>query len=60
MKRKIVRQNRNRKYVGITPLVEPGYGALYVRTAWMAKLNNMGKGKSKVPKHIVHEALEKR
>jgi N-acetylmuramoyl-L-alanine amidase len=25
MKRKVVRRNRNRKYVGIGPLVEPGY-----------------------------------
>jgi len=60
MKRKIVRRNRNRKYVGIAPLVEPGYGALYVRTAWMPKLENFGKRKSKMPKHIVHENLEKR
>jgi hypothetical protein len=60
MRRKVVRKNRNRKYLGIAPLVEPGYGALYIRTAWMPKLTNMGKGKSKVPKRIAHEASARR
>ncbi len=60
MKRKVVRRNRNRKYVGVAPLVEPGYGAIYVRTAWMPKLANYRKRKSGMPKHIVHESLEKR
>jgi hypothetical protein len=46
--------------LGIAPLVEPGYGALYIRTAWMPKLTNMGKGKSKVPKRIAHEASARR
>jgi len=52
MKRKIVRRNRNRKYVGIAPLVEPGYGAIYVRTAWMPKLDNYGKTRPKISKRI--------
>jgi len=60
MKRKVVHRNRNRKYTGVAPLVEPGYGAIYIRTAWMPKLDNFGKRKAKIPKHIAHEALEKR
>ncbi|MDI6847450.1 MAG: hypothetical protein QMD23_04900 [Candidatus Bathyarchaeia archaeon] len=47
MPRKKSRKKRNRKPVGIGAIVEPGVGALYVRGAWMKKLNELGKGKRK-------------
>ncbi len=47
----MVRRYRNRKRkrneVGITGLVEPGYGALYVRTPWMQKLKTLGQNTPK-------------
>lgn len=35
------------KAVGIGAIVEPGDGTLYVRSAWMKKLKELGKGKRK-------------
>ncbi|MDI6904103.1 MAG: hypothetical protein QMD13_01220 [Candidatus Bathyarchaeia archaeon] len=47
MPRKKSRKKRKRKPVGIGAIVEPGVGALYVRGAWMKKLNELGKSKRK-------------
>ena len=35
--------------VGIGAIVEPGVGALYVRSPWMKKLKELGKKKRKRP-----------
>jgi hypothetical protein len=48
MPREKSRKKRKRKSVGIGAIVEPGVGALYVRGAWMKKLNEMGKHKRKL------------
>ena len=40
-----MRKLRRRKGRGIEAIVEPGLGALYLRTPWMKKLDNMGKEK---------------
>jgi len=45
MSRKKLQKKRKRKTVGIEAVVEPGVGALYVRGAWMKKLDEMGKRK---------------
>jgi len=45
MSRKKSQKKRKHKTVGIEALVEPGVGALYVRGAWMKKLNELGKRK---------------
>jgi hypothetical protein len=49
----MVHRFRNRKHkhseVGITGLVEPGYGAIYVRTPWMQKIKALGQN---TPKQI--------
>lgn len=50
MPRKKSRKKRKRKSVGLGAIVEPGVGALYVRGAWMKKLNEMGKHKRKLMK----------
>jgi hypothetical protein len=50
MPRKKSRRKRNRKTAGLEGIVEPGVGALYVRGAWMKKLNEMGKDKRKLMK----------
>lgn len=47
MPRKKSQKKRKRKTLGIGTVVEPGVGALYVRGAWMKKLNELGKGKRK-------------
>jgi hypothetical protein len=47
----MVRRYRNRKRKwrggGITGLVEPGYGAIYVRTPWMQKIKALGQNTPK-------------
>ncbi|MFW9986921.1 MAG: hypothetical protein ACFFDJ_10205 [Candidatus Odinarchaeota archaeon] len=45
MTRRRRNRKKNRKGFGITPLVEPGYGAIYVRTPWIMKLKQLGKKK---------------
>jgi hypothetical protein len=50
MPRKKSHKKRKHKGVGIGPIVEPGVGALYVRGAWMKKLDEMGKHKRKLMK----------
>jgi len=45
MPRKKSRKKRKHKTGGLGGIVEPGVGALYVRGAWMKKLNEMGKHK---------------
>ena len=50
MPRKKSRKKRKRKAVGLGAIVEPGVGALYVRGAWMKKLNELGKHKRKLIK----------
>jgi len=50
MPRKKSRKKRKRKSVGLGAIVEPGVGALYVRGAWMKKLNEMDKHKRKLMK----------
>jgi len=41
------RKKEKRKVVGIEAIVEPGVGAIYVRGAWMKKLDDLGKRKRK-------------
>ncbi|MFX1577765.1 MAG: hypothetical protein ACFFCF_11425 [Promethearchaeota archaeon] len=52
----MVKHFRNRKpkrrHVGITGLVEPGYGAIYVRTPWMQKIKTLGKNAPKQVKKL--------
>jgi len=50
MPRKKSRKKRKRKAVGLGAIVELGVGALYVRGAWMKKLNELGKHKRKLIK----------
>jgi len=50
MPRKRARKKRKRKAVGLGAIVEPGVGALYVRGAWMKKLDELGKHKRKLIK----------
>lgn len=50
MPRKKSRKKRKRKAVGLGTIVEPGVGALYVRGAWMKKLNELGEHKRKLIK----------
>jgi len=45
MPRKKLQKKRKHKTVGIEAVVEPGVGALYVRGAWMKKLDELGKRK---------------
>jgi hypothetical protein len=45
MSRRKPQRKRKRKTVGIEAVTEPGVGALYVRGAWMKKLNEMDKHK---------------
>jgi len=40
-----LRKRRKGKAVGIEAIVEPGVGALYVRGAWMKKLDDLGRRK---------------
>jgi len=46
MSRKKSRKKRH-KAVGVEAIAESGVGALYVRGAWMKKLDEMGKRKRK-------------
>ncbi|MFX1404756.1 MAG: hypothetical protein ACFE9D_09840 [Promethearchaeota archaeon] len=52
----MVKHIRNRKpkrsHVGIAGLVEPGYGAIYVRTPWMQKLKSLGQNAPKQVKKL--------
>ena len=50
MPRKKQRKERKSEKVGIEAVVEPGVGALYVRGAWMKKLKDLDKRKTKKPK----------
>lgn len=47
MSRRKSRKRRKRKATGIGAIVEPGVGAIYVRGAWMKKLDDLGKRKKK-------------
>jgi hypothetical protein len=40
-------RKRKHKAMGMEAIAEPGVGALYVRGAWMKKLDDMGKHKRK-------------
>jgi len=46
MSRKKSRKKKH-KAVGMEAIVEPGVGALYVRGAWIKKLDELGKRKRK-------------
>jgi hypothetical protein len=46
MSRKKSRKKKH-KAVGVEAIAEPGVGALYVRGAWMKKLDDLGKRKRK-------------
>ena len=37
------RSRKKRKHVSVGAIVEPGVGTLYVRGAWMKKLDDLGK-----------------
>ncbi|MFX0170222.1 MAG: hypothetical protein ACFE89_12850 [Candidatus Hodarchaeota archaeon] len=52
MVRRIRNRKRKRSEVGITGLVEPGYGAIYVRTPWMQKLKALGENTPKGVKKL--------
>jgi len=52
MPRKKQRKKKKSEKVGIEAVVEPGVGALYVRGAWMKKLKDLNKRKTKKPKPI--------
>jgi len=41
------KKKEKRKAVGIEAIVEPGFGAIYVRGTWMKKLDDLGKRKRK-------------
>ncbi|UCH32238.1 MAG: hypothetical protein JSV05_02300 [Candidatus Bathyarchaeota archaeon] len=45
-KRRKSRKKKDKK-VGIESIVEPGYGALYIRSSWMKKLRKVRKKKQK-------------
>jgi hypothetical protein len=45
MSRRKSQKKRKHKTTGIEAVVEPGVGALYVRGAWMKKLDELGKRK---------------
>ena len=47
MSRRKLRKKGKRKATGIGAVVEPGVGAIYVRGAWMKKLDDLGKRKKK-------------
>ena len=47
MSRRRSKKKRKRKATGIGAIVEPGVGAIYVRGAWMKKLDGLGKRKRK-------------
>ena len=57
MPRKKQRKERKSEKVGIEAVVEPGVGALYVRGAWMKKLKDLDKRKTKKPKPIRSKRL---
>jgi len=40
-------RKKKHKAVGVEAIAEPGVGALYVRGAWMKKLDELGKRKRK-------------
>jgi hypothetical protein len=46
-KKESKKKQKKDKAVGIEALVKPGYEALYIRGAWMKKLDDMGKQKKK-------------
>ena len=43
-------QKKKRKAVGIEAIVEPDYGAIYIRGPWMKKLDDLGKRERKLRK----------
>jgi hypothetical protein len=47
MSRRRSKKKRKRKASGMGAIVEPGVGAIYVRGAWMKKLDDLGKRKKK-------------
>jgi hypothetical protein len=47
MSRRKSRKKRKQEATGIGAIVEPGVGAIYVRGAWMKKLDDLGKRKKK-------------
>lgn len=52
MPRKKPQKKKKHKAVGIEAVVEPGVGALYIRSPWMKKLGEVGKQKPKRVKRI--------
>jgi hypothetical protein len=54
--RKKSRKKKTDKSAGISSIVEPGVGALYVRGSWMKKLKEKGKSQRKP----VNKKLRKR
>jgi len=40
-------QKKKHKAIGVEAIVEPGVGALYVRSAWMKRLDELGKRRRK-------------
>jgi len=45
-RKRSLKESRHRT-IGIEAIVEPGVGAVYARSAWMKKLNELGKKKRK-------------
>jgi len=50
MPRKKQWKKKQSKKVGVEAVVEPGVGALYVRSIWMKKLKELDKRKRKLKK----------
>ena len=49
-RKKSRKKKKKHETLGIEAVVEPGVGSLYVRGAWMKKLNKLGKHKRKLMK----------
>jgi len=47
MPRRRPQKKERRKAIGIEAIVEPGVGAIYTRSTWMKKLDDLGKRKRK-------------
>jgi len=47
-RKRSLQKKSKRGAVGIEAIVEPGYGAIYIRSPWMKKLDDLGKEKQKL------------
>lgn len=61
MPRKTVRRKGSRRSTGLAGYVEPGYGAILVRTMWMKKFKEQGRQKPKsLRKHHMKQTKKRR